>query len=186
MEKRIVYKDDLGNQVIITPANADIPIEEIAAKDVPDGYDYKIVDVADIPRDLVAELESARASAQRQVTGWINGLTGQIQNKYPEVVQKGWDDEVAIAVAYMGGTHNEAQLAILTADATAQDRKPAEHATRILEKAHQFHGIAAQTRTLWLSTKHALENAMSRDQLDAIIAQAKEQALPLAKTYGLV
>ena len=48
--KRIVYQDDNG-VCIIVPADCGLTIEEIAAKDVPAGKPYQIVDVADIPTD---------------------------------------------------------------------------------------------------------------------------------------
>jgi len=63
MEKRIIYKwseiDPTTNVVnegvaVIIPARFEdcgLTIEEIAAKDVPTGLPYKIVDVVDIPTD---------------------------------------------------------------------------------------------------------------------------------------
>jgi hypothetical protein len=51
MTKRIIYPTDDGGVAIIIPADCGLTIEEIAAKDVPEGKPYKIVDVADIPTD---------------------------------------------------------------------------------------------------------------------------------------
>jgi hypothetical protein len=63
MEKRIIYKwseidpitEELTEGVaVIIPARFEdcgLTVEEIAAKDVPTGLPYKIVDVADIPTD---------------------------------------------------------------------------------------------------------------------------------------
>ena len=52
MNKRIIYPNDNGGVSILTPApECGLTIEEIAAKDVPQGKPYKIVDVADIPTD---------------------------------------------------------------------------------------------------------------------------------------
>jgi hypothetical protein len=52
MNKRIIYPtDDNGVAVIIPAAECGLSIEEIAAKDVPAGKPYKIVDVSDIPED---------------------------------------------------------------------------------------------------------------------------------------
>ena len=52
MNKRIIYPNDEGGVSIIIPSdNCGLTIEEIAAKDVPQGKPYKIVDVADIPTD---------------------------------------------------------------------------------------------------------------------------------------
>jgi len=50
MNKRIIYPTDDGVAIIV-PADCGLTIEEIAAKDVPQGKPYKIVDVADIPTD---------------------------------------------------------------------------------------------------------------------------------------
>ena len=49
--KRIIYPTDDGGVAIIIPADCGLSIEEIAAKDVPEGKPYKIVDVEDVPSD---------------------------------------------------------------------------------------------------------------------------------------
>lgn len=52
MNSRIIYPNDDGSVSIIVPAaECGLTIEEIAAKDVPAGKPYKIMDVADIPTD---------------------------------------------------------------------------------------------------------------------------------------
>ena len=52
MNQRIIYPNDEGGVSIIVPAlECGLTIEEIAAKDVPEGKSYKIVDVTDIPSD---------------------------------------------------------------------------------------------------------------------------------------
>ena len=52
MNQRIIFPtDDGGVSVIVPAAECGLTIEEIAAKDVPAGKPYKIVDVADIPTD---------------------------------------------------------------------------------------------------------------------------------------
>lgn len=42
--KRIIYPTDEGGVAIIVPADCGLTIEQIAAKDVPAGKPYKIVD----------------------------------------------------------------------------------------------------------------------------------------------
>ena len=50
--KLIIYPSDSGGVVILTPApECGLTIEEIAAKDVPAGKPWKIVDGTDIPLD---------------------------------------------------------------------------------------------------------------------------------------
>ena len=52
MNQRIIYPTDEGGVAVIIPAaECGLSIEEIAAKDVPAGKPYKIVDVSDIPED---------------------------------------------------------------------------------------------------------------------------------------
>ncbi len=48
---RIVYTNDDGTISIIVPAECGLTIEEIAAKDVPTGKEYHIVNASDIPSD---------------------------------------------------------------------------------------------------------------------------------------
>ena len=49
--KRIIYQNDDGGVAVIIPADCGLTIEQIAAKDVPTGKAYKIVDVSEIPTD---------------------------------------------------------------------------------------------------------------------------------------
>ena len=52
MNQRIIYQNDEGGVSVIVPSpNCGLSIEQIAAKDVPAGKPYQIVDVADIPSD---------------------------------------------------------------------------------------------------------------------------------------
>lgn len=52
MNKRIIYQNTEGSVSVIIPApDCGLTIEQIAAKDVPTGKPYKIVDVTDIPSD---------------------------------------------------------------------------------------------------------------------------------------
>ena len=49
---RIIYRTDEGGVAVIIPApDCGLTIEQIAAKDVPTGKPYKIVDVSEIPTD---------------------------------------------------------------------------------------------------------------------------------------
>jgi hypothetical protein len=52
MNSRIIYPNDEGGVSIVIPAaDCGLTIEQIAAKDVPAGKPFKIVDVTDIPTD---------------------------------------------------------------------------------------------------------------------------------------
>lgn len=53
VDKRIVYQTENGLKIIIPSSEylQNHTIEELAAKDVPTGYEYFIVDVSEIPTD---------------------------------------------------------------------------------------------------------------------------------------
>ena len=51
LSKRIVFQNDEGGVSIIIPADCGLTIEQIAAKDVPTGMPYKIIDASDVPTD---------------------------------------------------------------------------------------------------------------------------------------
>jgi hypothetical protein len=54
MDQRIIYPNDDGGVAILIPTPEYLEthtIEELAAKDVPEGKPFKIVDVSDIPED---------------------------------------------------------------------------------------------------------------------------------------
>jgi len=52
MTQLIIYPNDNGGVVVLTPApECGLSMQEIAAKDVPAGKPWKIVDGSDIPSD---------------------------------------------------------------------------------------------------------------------------------------
>lgn len=51
MNQRIIYPTDEGVAVIVPAPECGLTIEEIAAKDVPAGKPFEIVDVSEIPSD---------------------------------------------------------------------------------------------------------------------------------------
>ena len=52
MNSRIIYTTDEGTVAILIPTDeCGLSIEEIAAKDVPEGKEYKIVDVSELSSD---------------------------------------------------------------------------------------------------------------------------------------
>tara|TARA_R100000278_G_scaffold123200_2_gene111892 strand:+ start:1616 stop:1816 length:201 start_codon:yes stop_codon:yes gene_type:complete len=51
-DKRIIYTDDEGNCCIVVPSDkTSLTVEQIQAKDVPDGKTSYIVNKSDIPTD---------------------------------------------------------------------------------------------------------------------------------------
>jgi len=70
MNQRIIYPNDDGGIAIIIPApDCGLTIEEIAAKDVPTGKPFKIVDVTDLPTDRTARATWEYASIGAASTG---------------------------------------------------------------------------------------------------------------------
>ena len=52
MNERIIYETEEGGVAVIIPTSeCGLTIEEIAAKDVPEGVSYHIVDVSEVPSD---------------------------------------------------------------------------------------------------------------------------------------
>jgi hypothetical protein len=54
MNQIIIYPNGQGGVCVVTPtpeALESMTIEEIAAKDVPQGIEYKIIDVSELPQD---------------------------------------------------------------------------------------------------------------------------------------
>lgn len=51
MNQRVIYPTDDGGIAILIPAECGLTIEQIAAKDVPTGKPYLIVDASEIPED---------------------------------------------------------------------------------------------------------------------------------------
>lgn len=52
MNQRIIYSTDEGGVAIVIPSpDSNLTIEEIAAKDVPVGKQFKIINASDLPED---------------------------------------------------------------------------------------------------------------------------------------
>lgn len=51
MAKVIIYKNEVVLAVLTPSLECGLSIEEIAAKDVPTGVPYRIIDAADVPND---------------------------------------------------------------------------------------------------------------------------------------
>ena len=49
--KAIIYTDSDGVKVLRLAANCDLTVEEVQAKDVPDGVTSYIIDASDLPTD---------------------------------------------------------------------------------------------------------------------------------------
>ena len=80
---KIIYKTDDGGVAIITPTPeclTERTIQEIAAKDVPAGKAYKIVDDADVPSD-----RTFRSAWEVDATTLTDGV-GADSNEFPEEV----------------------------------------------------------------------------------------------------
>jgi hypothetical protein len=78
--KLIIYSDDNGGVVILTPApECERTIEEIAAKDVPAGAPYKIINASDLPADRTFR------NAWEAVIDEPDGV-GAESNEFPEVM----------------------------------------------------------------------------------------------------
>ena len=50
MNQRIIYPTPEGGVAVVIPTG-ELPIEDVAAKDVPEGVPYQIVDASEIPSD---------------------------------------------------------------------------------------------------------------------------------------
>jgi hypothetical protein len=50
-EWRIIYPTDEGGIAVVIPADCELTLDEIAAKDVPFGKPFKIIHISDVPSD---------------------------------------------------------------------------------------------------------------------------------------
>jgi len=136
--------------------------------------------------ELLAEVPyKSLSDAQFALAEWINKLTYQIEGKFPNVVQKGWKEEEAMAKAYEAGTATQEQIDRLTTLGSKKGRTAQEHVTRVLELAKTYREIKDHVHDLWLETDGALEAAASPLEYEAIFDAAIAQAAPLAAAYGL-
>ena len=51
MTQRIIYQTPEGVAILIPAPECEIPLKEVARKDVPAGVPYKIIDTVDVPSD---------------------------------------------------------------------------------------------------------------------------------------
>ena len=82
MNQRIIYPNDEGGIVILTPAPECLQshtIEEIAAKDVPAGKPYKIVDGSYIPSDRT--FRNAWTINEAELTDGVGAESNEFQEQ---------------------------------------------------------------------------------------------------------
>jgi hypothetical protein len=80
MNQRIIFKNDNGVVCVIIPAPNCLQtrtIQEIAAKDVPTGKPYKIVDVSEIPTDR--SQRDAWTVDEAELTDGVGGESDQFE-----------------------------------------------------------------------------------------------------------
>lgn len=123
--------------------------------------------------------------ARKEIVRWIDGMSSQVLDLYPRAVQARWMIEEAAARAVLNGTDTDEQLNLITREGHAKGRTPGEHAQAVVKNADRFRAITDKINTLFLATDAALAQATHPAQYLAIMARAKEQALPLAEAYGL-
>ena len=103
--KRIIYQTDDGGVAIIVPSTeylANHTIEELAAKDVPEGKAYHIVDEANIPSDRTYR------SAWEVVAGNVSINQTKVQAIQDEIAAKA--AVRAQVLATLGITEEQATL----------------------------------------------------------------------------
>ena len=119
------------------------------------------------------------------MVGWINRLTSQILDRYPEAIKQRWHIEEAAARAYADATATAVQTALIEREAGAKGVAPADHAARITFLADQYRGIADQINTLMLNVRANLDAAPSPVAFPGILEAAIGQAAALAGPYNL-
>lgn len=122
--------------------------------------------------------------ARREMVKWVNSMTSQILDLYPEAVQRRWTDEENAARAVLDGSANQQQIEMITREGGAKGRTPEEHANEIVANANKFRTITDQINTLFLATDAKIKQAEHPSQYTTILEHAKEQAKPLAAAYG--
>lgn len=85
MNKRIIYPNENGISILI-PADCGLSIDEIAAKDVPIGLPYIILDVSEIPQDR--EFREAWEADFSQP----HGIGGNLPFKKQEVTETNYEE----------------------------------------------------------------------------------------------
>lgn len=83
MTKRIIYPTQDGGVAIVIPSD-NLPIEEVARKDVPAGVPFKIIDTVDVPSDRTfraaweAEMSSPNGTGLGQQAWFIEQYEAEI------------------------------------------------------------------------------------------------------------
>jgi hypothetical protein len=109
MSQVIIYSNDDGSLSVVVPfLGSGLTIEQIAAKDVPAGKPYKIIDATDLPEDrstrsrwmvdetLLTDGVGADygAGSDNEVTGWREDGTPLLNGELPPVPEPDPVDEI--------------------------------------------------------------------------------------------
>lgn len=136
LEKRIIYQTEDGGIGIIIPApECGLTIEEIAAKDVPAGVSFKIVDAADIPRDrtfrnawadtgaIVVNMNKARDIKRDQIRAQRAPLLAALDIEFMRASEKGDTGAMAAIAARKQALRDATKDPAIEAAATPDELK---------------------------------------------------------------
>lgn len=111
MTERIIYEKDDGTLAVVIPApDCGLTIEQIAAKDVPAGKSYEIVDVSAIPTDrtfrnawrkvgatVEVSMPPAREIHRDHIREARDPLLAELDVKYMKALEQGQDTTAIVA-----------------------------------------------------------------------------------------
>lgn len=183
--------DDLGIRVTTTAPRPEVLPTQKAVKNAEPTrtentsvYEWTVADKP--PEEILDSIPwQTYIEARKALVKWINGLTAQILDLYPEATQQRWKIEEAAARAVIAGNADAEQTAIVTDEGATKGRTPAEHAASIIANADRYKAIANEVNKLFLPVDQALQDAESPLEYPAIFEAAKLQVAPLAAAYGL-
>lgn len=121
------------------------------------------------------------ADAKAAMRGWINALTAQITDQYPQAEVASWPTKNDAARAVIAGTPRPDYQKMIADEAALSGRTVQAQAERIIAKADAYQGIVSAVAGFRASVEAQLEAAGTPDQYKAILDAAQVQAKAMAE-----
>lgn len=135
MNDRIIYQSDDGGLAVVIPADGGLTIEEIAAKDVPQGKPYRIIDASELPQDrtfrgawidagvITVNMSKAREIKRDQIRAQRAPLLAALDIEFMRASERGDNGAIAAIAARKQALRDATKDPAIEAAATPDELK---------------------------------------------------------------
>lgn len=171
-------------------AHAETPPEDATIYEDEEAWHTAVENYRNNP-PVLGSLDEIKQAATRTIIASANAFTAPLLAKYPQAEKEGWPARLAEANLILAADDKSAAIAqttIIKALASAHNETEEEtldRANSIVTKATEFATISAMVEIMRDQALTAINAVDNREDMKPVLDGLAEQALALAKQYGL-